>query len=267
MRVLRLFYYSDYTFLNEELASYYGIPGVTGSNMRKVSSSNRSGILANGAFMSRWGESLETSPILRAVRVRNRMLCQEVPPPPAGTFEAREEKLAELSDLLQDPATTNRVKYHRLTEDAPCTTCHTTQINPLGFGMEDFDTVGRVRDADLNGNMIDAMGELFAPNDYSKTDEVEPFTGAVGLGEVLATLPSAQACIPKQMFRYFTGVGHDQIDPSNPEGAQLAEAEKVGYACAIEDLTNSMMNNSPRSMLESFGVLEAVRYRKAWSRN
>lgn len=259
-------YSGSFTYLNETLASHYGIDGVSGDSLQKVDTTDRGGILANGAFMARWGEDVETSPILRSVRVRRRMLCQDQPDPPAGTFAAREEKLAELSELLQDPTTTNRLKYHRLTEDTPCTNCHLQYINPLGFGMEDFDTVGRVRTQDLNGNAIDASGELFAPNNYSDLDSVVPFTGTTGLGSVLATLDSAQACLPKQLFRYVMGVGHQEIDPDNPESTQLSDQEKSSYACEVDDLTDAMLNDSPRAMLEKFGALEAVRYRKAWSR-
>jgi len=260
-------YAGNHTFLNEVLARHYGIDGVSGDDMRRVETTDRGGILANGAFMARWGEAVETSPILRSVRVRRRMLCQDQPDPPAGTFAAREEKLAELSALLQDETTTNRLKYHRLTEDTPCTTCHLQYINPLGFGMEDFDTVGKTRTADLNGNSIDPTGELYAPLTYAAVDEVESFTGTRELGTVLSGLSSVQSCLPKQMFRYFTGVGHDEIDSSNPDGAQLSDEEKSGYACEIDHLTDTMMNDSPRAMLERFGSLKAVRYRKAWSRD
>ena len=260
-------YTANYSFLNEILANHYGVAGVTGDAMQKVETTDRGGILANGAFMARWAEEVETSPILRSVRVRRRMLCQDQPDPPAGTFAAREEKLAELSELLQDPTTTNRLKYHRLTEDTPCTNCHLQYINPLGFGMEDFDSVGRIRSHDLNGNLVDASGELYAPVNYSDIDEVLPFVGTQGLGTVIAGLTSAQSCLPKQMFRFVMGVGHQEIDPANPEGTQLSDAEKSSYACEVDKLTNTLMSDSPRAMLEQFGSLDAVRYRKAWPRN
>lgn len=259
-------YTANYSFLNETLAQHYGINGVTGNAMRQVPTAERGGILANGAFMARWGEAVETSPILRSVRVRRRMLCQDQPDPPAGTFAAREQKLAELSDLLQDPSTTNRLKYHRLTEDVPCTSCHLEYINPLGFGMEDFDSVGRVRGQDLNGNSIDASGALYAPLNYGDLDEVLPFNGTRDLGRTLATLSSAQACLPQQMFRFIMGVGHDVVDPDNPQEADLPEQERAGYACELDALNDALINDSPRAMLEAFGALDAVRYRKAWAR-
>jgi len=83
----------------------------------------------------------------------------------------------------------------------------------------------------------------------------------------MSTLPSAQSCLSEQMFRYVIGVGHENIDLSNPEGPNLATQERAGYACEIENLTNAMIQGSPRAMLESFSTLEAVRYRKAWPRN
>ena len=133
--------------------------------------------------------------------------------------------------------------------------------------MEDFDTVGRVRGSDLNGNSIDASGELYAPLDYGDVDTWIPFSGTRGLGNVLAGLDSAQSCLPKQLFRYFVGVGHNDIDTANPDGPAMSEAEKSGYACEIDNLTDTMMSESPRAMLEKFGSLKAVRYRKAWARN
>lgn len=260
-------YDANFSYLNQTLAQHYGIAGVSGDQMRRVATANRGGILANGGFMARWGEAVESSPIIRSVRVRRRMLCQdELPNPPAGTFAAREERLAQLSDILRDPTTTNRRKNHLLTEGQPCSNCHLEYINPLGFGMEDFDTVGNLRLTDLNGNSIDASGQLFAPRNYSDTSEIEVFTGSKDLAQVMARLPSAQSCLSKQMFRYVTGVGHQNIDVSNPEAPDLAVEERQGYACEIEKLTKAMIDVSPRDMLERFSTLDAVRYRKAWAR-
>ncbi|MFD2168282.1 DUF1592 domain-containing protein [Thalassotalea euphylliae] len=260
-------YTANYTFLNETLANHYGIAGVTGQEMQKTDTADRGGILANGAFMARWAEPAESHPVLRSVRVRRRMLCQDQPDPPAGTFEARDEKLAELSEFLQDPTTTNRMKYHALTEDSPCSSCHAEYINPLGFGMEDFDAVGNVRSSDNKGNQVDASGALYAPESYADLDSVLQFNGTQGLANLMAGLNSAQNCLTQQMFRYTMGVGHDEIDPNNPEDANLSETEQAGYLCEIDTLKNKMENESPRAMLENFGYLKSVRYRKAWSRD
>ncbi|WP_125784582.1 DUF1592 domain-containing protein [Pseudoalteromonas rubra] len=260
-------YTANFTFVNQLLANHYNIPGVSGDDMQKVETTQRGGILANGAFMSRWAEVDESHPILRSVRVRRRMLCQDQPDPPAGTFEAREQRLAELSDLLQDPTTTNRLKYHSLTEGQPCSSCHEKYINPMGFGMEDFDAVGNIRNQDNNGNVINASGTLYAPEKYAQVSDFVPFNGTKQLGAVIADLSSAQSCLPQQMFRYVMGVGHDSIDPTSEEDKRLSQTEQVGYMCEIDTLTNTMMQESPRAMLEKFGSLKSVRYRKAWSRS
>jgi hypothetical protein len=132
--------------------------------------------------------------------------------------------------------------------------------------MEDFDTVGRVRAFDLKGNAIVSTGTLFAPNRYDDLTESIIFNGSKDLGATLASLPSAQSCLPKQMFRSITGVGHDSIDKDNPSSGTLSEEEQIGYLCEIDKLSSTMLTGSPRAMLEKFSLLEAVRYRKAWSR-
>ena len=136
----------------------------------------------------------------------------------------------------------------------------------MGFGMEDFDAVGKPRTVDLRGNTIDASGQLYAPENLNDKDTFIDFQGTRGLAELLTTLPSAQTCVPQNLFRFVIGVGVDGIDVSNPEGATLVDEEKTGYACEVQNLKNTMMDESPRAMLESMGILESVRYRKAWAR-
>jgi len=231
-----------------------------------VTTTDRGGLIANGAFMSRWAEDVETSPIRRSVRVRRRMLCQDQPAPPAGIALGREQALEENAAILNDPTTTNRLKYHTITNSEVCETCHREWINPLGFGMEDFNPVGNPRTTDLRGNLIDASGQLYAANSLNDKFNFLPFQGAKGLGDLVATLPGAQSCMAENMFRFMVGVGHDGIDNSVPEGPVLAADEKNGYACEVLDLTNTMMTQSPRDMLEVMGAMDAVRYRKAWAR-
>jgi hypothetical protein len=258
-------YNADWTFINSTLGTHYGLSG-GGSNYTRVNTGERGGVLVNGAFMSRWAESKETSPIRRAVRVRRRMLCQNMPVPPAGVALSREELLEQWQDVLNDPSTTNRMKYEILTQGEPCQSCHGQWINPLGFGMEDYDAVGRKRSQDLNANLIDASGALYAPDRLSNKGEFDNFTGAEALGDMLASSPTAQSCMAENFFRYVTGVGIDGIDTSNPAGPKLDQTEKNGYRCETQSMTSTMTGTSPRAMLERLGNLEAVRYRKAWPR-
>ncbi len=257
---------ADFTYVNQALANHYGINGVSGNNFRRVNTSDRGGLIANGGFMARWGEDVESAPFRRAVRIRRRMLCQAMPAPPAGIDDDRIALLEQHADFISASTTTNRMKYEILTNTGSCVECHKEWMNPLAFGMEDFDTVGRYRTTDLNGNMIDVMGALHAPvNLADKTLKVD-FEGTKGLSAVLAVSPKAQSCLPQNLFRYAVGVGVDGINQNNPNAGQLNATEQTGYACEVQDLTSTMMTQSPRAMLENFATMQAVRYRKAWSR-
>lgn len=259
-------YNADWSFINQALASHYGISGVSGTNFRSVNTGERGGVLVNGAFMSRWAEDVESSPIRRAARVRRRMLCQNLPAPPAGVALAREELLEQYAEELAAQTTTNRRRYEILTQGEPCYLCHQEWINPLGFGMEDYDAVGRKRTQDLKGNMIDASGALHAPERLSDKTIFENFTGAEMLGDMLAASDKAESCMAENMFRYLTGVGVDGIDTSNPGGPKLDSTEKNGYICEAQTMRNTMMNTSPRAMLENMGAMDSIRYRRAWPR-
>ena len=84
---------------------------------------------------------------------------------------------------------------------------------------------------------------------------------------MLSESMTAQSCLSETMFRYVAGVGHDDIDPANPESVTLAAEEAAGYSCEVENLTKTLMDESPRAFLEAFSTLDAVRYRKAWARD
>lgn len=258
-------YNADWTFINSALGSHYGLSG-GGSNFTRVNTGERGGVLVNGAFMSRWAEDVESSPIRRAVRVRRRMLCQNMPAPPAGVALAREELLEQYAEELAAQTTTNRRRYEILTQGEPCSSCHWEWINPLGFGMEDYDAVGRKRSQDLKGNLIDASGALYAPERLSDKNVWENFTGAEALGDMLADSAAAQSCMAQNMFRYLTGVGVDGIDTTNPGGPRLDATEKNGYRCEAQTMTSTLGNTSPRAMMENMGAMDAVRYRRAWPR-
>lgn len=258
-------YNANFTYVNEPLAQHYGISGVVGDQFRRVSTTDRGGILRNGAFMARWGEDVESAPFRRSVRVRRQMLCQDMPSPPAGIGDDRQALLELHAAFIAAPTTTNRQKYEVLTGEGSCVECHKEWMNPLAMGMEDFDTVGNPRTQDLNGNLIDAMGALYAPNNLADKHISIPFEGTQGLAGLLAASTTAQTCVPENFFRYTYGVGVDGYD-NNPNAPILGAAEQNGYACEVQNLTQTMMNESPRKMLEQLGVMQSIRYRKEWLR-
>jgi len=261
-------YNADYTYVNEPLARHYGINGVSGNQFVRVATTNRGGILANGGFMARWADAIEPSPIRRAVRVRGRMLCQDVQDPPANVGIGREQLLEIHKEELANPMTTNKRRFELVTSLETCRTCHEYIINPLGFGLEDFDSVGNPRTIDTKGNTVNATGTLYAPqawsNNYAST--AYPFVGAKALGDTLATLPTAQRCLPQNLFRYSTGIGVEDGWQQHGDYVLVDEAEIKAYACDVQDLKHTMMEQSPRKMLEQLGTLDTVRFRKAWAR-
>jgi hypothetical protein len=145
---------ANYTFLNESLASLYGIDSVKGGQFRRVTltDSKRYGLLGKGAVLMVTAYPNRTSPVLRGVWILDRMLGipPYAPPPGAGVF--KETPHAKPATMRE------RLELHRA--NANCFSCHGV-MDPLGFALENFDTVGeyRTRDADTGG-AIDTAGKL-----------------------------------------------------------------------------------------------------------
>ncbi len=258
--------YQNFSFMNKTLADFYGVSGPTGSNFVKVTNlSNRGGVITSGAFMAGFAHEEETSPIKRAVTLREDMLCQKVPPMPTNIELAREDAAEALEAYIQEQggAITNRERYAFLTKDQPCSDCHDEIINPHGFGMEDFDAVGLARTIDANNLAIDASGQLIGT--YTLDDgEVETFHGARDLSETMIELPASQACFNKKSFRFVMGIGHDVFDYVADDAPVLSDEEKAGYSCALDAMDASMAqsNNNARSAVTALGLRDIVRYRK-----
>ena len=271
-------YNPDYAFINQTLGQHYNLGGGTGNALQKVFTQERGGILLSGAFLSRWAHTDESNAVTRAVHIRRDMLCQDIPNPPSGVSLSLKDKEGELADFLEDPTTTQRMRFHRTTEFGTCSACHTEIINPLGFGLEDFNAVGVKRNQDVNGNTIDASGALWSPflqlqyfDDPNRVQEKTDFNGGKELAQLLASDPQisglAKSCLAKQMYSYVSGVDTRSLAKSDREDVtQLSATEKNAYTCDVMTLVDTLSNESPRRMLERMGSLESIRFRKAWSR-
>jgi hypothetical protein len=141
---------ADYTFLNEELAKHYGIPGVAGAEWRRVDEMkkfSRGGILTQAATLARQSGASRTSPILRGTWITEVLLGDPLPKPPKG-----------VPPLPDDEAATDGLTVRQLVEkhvsDPKCSVCH-ERIDPYGFALEAFDAIGRHRDKDLGDRPID----------------------------------------------------------------------------------------------------------------
>jgi hypothetical protein len=130
---------SDFAMLNGKLAELYAIPGVDGSQIRRVplpADSHRGGFLTQAAVLKVTANGTTTSPVIRGTFVNERLLGREIPPPPPGIPTV---------DPDTRGATTIREQLAKHRADASCAGCHAT-IDPPGFALESFDVIGGYRD-------------------------------------------------------------------------------------------------------------------------
>jgi hypothetical protein len=160
---------SDYTFLNGPLAELYGLgSSVKGPKMRRVKleNPNRGGVLGMSATLAATSFPTRTSPVRRGVWVLEQILGEHVPPPPPNVpeLDAQEPKRVEGLTLRQ------RTELH--TKDPVCANCHRT-LDPIGFGLENFDAIGRWRDRNEAGVAIDSAGKLPTGTAFSNPAELK----------------------------------------------------------------------------------------------
>ena len=160
---------SDYTFLNEPLAKVYGIGlSVRGPKMQRVklTNSNRGGILGMPATLATTSFPNRTSPVNRGVWVLEQILGERVPPPPADIPELEEQDTKEVKGLTLR----QRTELHQ--SEATCRNCHKI-LDPIGFGLENFDAIGRWRDKNDEGLAIDSAGNLPDGKTFSSPAELK----------------------------------------------------------------------------------------------
>ena len=161
---------ADYLTVNEELAAHYGISGVTGREFRKVliQDRNRGGVIGMAGLLTTASLPVRTSPVLRGKWVLETLLGKELPPPPPNAGDLPEPT----------PATeglTLRLRFEQHRDSPQCAACH-DRIDPIGYGLENYDAIGRWRVTDENDRPLDTVGEL--PNG-------EHFNGPAELKDIL----------------------------------------------------------------------------------
>ncbi len=195
MSVLRLLD-AKFTYLNEELANYYGISGVSGTKFRQVSLEGlpRAGLLTQASVLAVTSNPTRTSPVKRGKWILDNLLATPPPPAPAGVPELKEKD--QLRGTLRQ-----QLEQHRA--DPACAGCHKL-MDPLGFALENFDAVGLYR-TEENGRPIDASGLL---PDGTKV------VGAAQLRDVLATKHQEKfvRCLTEKMLTYALGRGLEYYD-------------------------------------------------------
>jgi hypothetical protein len=214
---------APYTFANARIAGLYGAslpPGSAGDAFVRVEldATQRAGLLTQLGFVTSLAEGTTPNIIMRGVNVARRLLCVGLPPPP--------NMIPMLPAIAPDG--TNRERVEELTGGAPCSSCHTHLINPLGFALETLDGVGRFRTSEANGRPIDASSS------YTLDGKTVSFNGPVQLAGHMAQSLQAHDCYARRWVEYLYGRDVTMKDP--------AERFLVKQAGAISHNLPSLQN-------------------------
>jgi mono/diheme cytochrome c family protein len=181
---------SDKLYLNGRLAKLYGVnmPADAPFQPAPLNAEDRCGVLTQPYMLASFAYIDNSSPIHRGVLIARNLLGRTLQPPPAA--------FAPLAANLH-PNLTTRQRVALQTKPAACNGCHGL-INPLGFALEKYDAIGRVRNEE-NGKPVDATGAYVC-----RTGKVEKFNGAHDLADFLATSDEAHAAFVEKLFQYLT---------------------------------------------------------------
>jgi hypothetical protein len=228
---------ADYSFMNEELASFYGndvLDPVTGTELQRVQldPTRRAGFLTSAALMATHANLNQSSPVFRGKFVREQLMCNTLPLPP-------NDLVIEPPQL--DPNKTTKEQFEEIGADPSCASCHSL-MNPIGFIFEHYDGVGQWRDQQ-NGKDIDAVGEVVQTEDIDGS-----YDGAIELARALAGSTQVQECVSSQWFRFAYNRSVTPVD-----------------TCSIEQINErfAASNFNIRELLVALTQTNAFLYRRA----
>ncbi|HEX5223057.1 MAG TPA: DUF1592 domain-containing protein [Verrucomicrobiae bacterium] len=207
---------SQYTFANQRLAELYGLKGVTGDELRPVqlADARRGGLLGMAGVHALTSYPVRTSPVLRGRWLLEALLGDKIPPPPPDV-PALDETAAEKPGGL---SLRKQLEQHRIKSE--CAACH-DKMDPLGFGLENYDVLGRWRD-ELHNEPVEAKGTL---------PSGETYDGPAGLKKVLMARKDK---IMRHLARKMTGFAF---------GRQLNQFDN----CVIDDAMKALAQNDWRA--------------------
>lgn len=216
---------APYTFANANVAKIYGLPALAGSatTFSKVNldPTQRAGLLTQAGFLSANANEVTPSIIVRGVHIAKDILCVQIPPPP--------DVVPPLPAL--DANSTNRQRVATLTMNAPCSACHTTLINPLGYAFENLDGYAQIRTTE-NGHPLDTTGS------YSIDGKNVSFAGAMELIKAIAGSQQAQDCYATHLAEFVYG---RDLDPNNSADGNLVT--RAGARAKANPSTKNLIVN------------------------
>ncbi len=225
---------ADYTFVNERLARHYRIPRVYGSRFRRVTLDDprRRGLLGHGSILTVTSLATRTSPVVRGKWVLENIFGTPPPPPPPDVPALPESNRDTTPQSLRE-----RLELHRASP--VCASCH-VRMDPLGFGLQNFDAVGQWRERGDAGTVIDSSGVL---------PDGTAFDGPVELRQVLLTRRSEFVrTVTEKLLTYALGRGIEYYDrPAIRAIVRDAERDDYRWSSLILAVTRSMPFQMRRS--------------------
>ena len=219
---LREFLAAAYSFLNRELAEHYGMPGLKGNHFRKVSLPNasRGGILGHGSFLTASANGVDTSPVVRGIYVMNKLLDYTPPPPP--------EDVPAIEPDVRG-ATTLREQLIKHRADATCAQCH-NKIDPPGFALENYDTIGGWRDQYERKLKVDASGKLPDGKTFASNAEFRKL--------VVAQDETFTRCLSRKLLTYAVG---RKLNSSDRPSIDAIQREMKTTEAGLRDLIQAVV--------------------------
>ena len=206
---------ANFSFVNAPLAKLYGVSGgpADSATFAKVAldPKQRAGVMTQAAMLAGFARPDESSPVKRGKWVRERMLCTDLPAPPAV--------VPQLPELKQ--GVSNRERFAMHTNNPACAGCHVL-VDGLGFGLENYDSLGAWRTMN-QGVPVDASGSITSTTDIDGT-----FTGGPELANTLAMSEQVHNCAPTQVLRYAWGRRETPDDACSVAAVQKAFAASDG---------------------------------------
>jgi hypothetical protein len=216
---------AKYTFLNGRLAKHYGIEGVTGPEFRRVelTTPQRTGILGQASVLTVSSYPTRTSPVIRGKYVLENILGTPPPPPPPNVPSLDENGVGTSGSLRQ------KLEQHR--SNPVCASCH-QRMDTLGFGLENYDAIGRWRSED--GDFpIDSSGTM---------PDGETFNGPEEMTKVLEEqMPDFVRCLTEKMLTYSLGRGLERFDRRTVEGIVKRVGEEDNrFQALVHEIVESL---------------------------
>jgi hypothetical protein len=230
-RPISEFLNARYTFLNEFLANYYGIDGVTGPEFRRVelTTDQRGGVLGQGSVLAVSSYPTRTSVVIRGKYILQNILGTPPPPPPPNVPALDESAVGTAASLRQ------QMEKHR--SNPICASCH-SRMDPLGFALENYDAIGKWRTQD-GAFPVDSSGVLPSGKSFANPAEMRQVLSGM--------MPDFANCLTEKMLTYALGRGLARYDrPTVKKITRDLEASGYGFQTLVMDVVQSLPFQSRR---------------------